>query len=166
MSRSVQVEWAETVDELYQRYRLEQDVAARKRLQALWLVRRGERVSAAAQQAGVGHRTLVRWLGWYRHGGLDSVLERVPGHGAKGAPSKLTTEQLERLAERAGRGEFGTYGEAAEWVRERFGVGYSYDGIWSLLARLEIIPKVSRRAAEKADPAVQESWRKGGSPVH
>lgn len=162
MSKPVVVEWAETAEELYGLYRQERDVAVRKRLHALWLVRRGDGVAAAAQQAGIGLRTLERWLGWYRLNGLQSVLGRVPGHGGKGAPGKLTTEQRAQLAERAGRGEFHTYGEASEWVRSQYGVGYSYNGIWSLLSRLEIRPKVPRPTAEKADAAVQEAFKKGG----
>ena len=162
MSRLVTVAWGETAEELYGRYRRERDLPARNRLQALWLVRCGDGVVSAAQQAGVGVRTLERWLGWYREGGLDSVLRRVPGHGGRGAPCKLTTEQQANLAERAAVGEFHTYGEAAEWVRSEYGVGYTYNGIWSLLSRLEIHPKVPRPTAEQADAAVQEAYKKGG----
>lgn len=46
----------------------------------------------------MGKRRLERWLGWYREGGLGSVLGRVPGHGAKGAAGKLTAEQVGRRA--------------------------------------------------------------------
>lgn len=161
MSRPVAVGWSETAEELYGRYREERDVSARKRLHALWLVRLGRGVSCAAEQAGVGVRTVERWLAWYRKGGLDTVLERVPGHGAKGSAGKLTAEQVERLSEQAGGGRFRTYGEAAEWVRSEYGVSYSYNGIWSLLARLEIHPKVPRPAAEKADPEAREAYKRG-----
>lgn len=41
-------------------------------------------------------------------------------------------------------GEFHTYAEAAEWVRSQYGVGYTYNGIWTLLARLEIHPNRPR----------------------
>ncbi len=51
------VEWAETAQELYERYKVETDIKARKRLQVLWLVRTGQSVSSAAKQAGVGERT-------------------------------------------------------------------------------------------------------------
>ena len=161
MGKPVAVEWAAAAEELYGRYRGERDVGRRKRLHALWLVRRGEGVAAAAEQAGVGARSVERWLGWYRGGGLGEVLRRTPGHGARGAPAKLTGEQLGRLGERAGSGEFRTYDQAREWVRSEYGVGYAYNGIWSLLARLEIRPKVPRPAAERADPAAQEAWKRG-----
>jgi len=83
-----------------------------KRLGALWLVRQGESVSAAAQSMGVGRRTLTRWLSWYREGGLEEVLSRVPGHGALGNECWLSLHQQQELVERAGRGEFRTYEEA------------------------------------------------------
>ena len=162
MSKAVAVEWKETSEELYDRYRRERDVAVRKRLQALWLVHTGEGVAEAAKQAGVGQRTVERWLAWYRQEGLDRVLERVPGHGGKGSQGKLAPKQLQQLAEVAGSGTFRTYWEAAEWVQSKYGVTYSYNGIWGLLARLGIHPKVPRPVAEKADHYAQEAFKRGG----
>jgi hypothetical protein len=48
------VDWKESADELHQLYKKERDLQARKRLVALWAVRRGESVTDAAQIAGVG----------------------------------------------------------------------------------------------------------------
>lgn len=56
------VDWNESAEELHARYEAERDVEARKRLGALWLLRRGESVGNAAETAGVGQRTLTRWL--------------------------------------------------------------------------------------------------------
>ncbi len=162
MSRPVTVEWEQTAEELRERFVAERDVARRTRLQALWLVRCGVGVAASAQQAGVGTRTLERWLGWYRANGLDAVLSRVPGHGAVGAPSKLTDEQRDELVERCDQGAVHTYGEAADWVRSAYGVSYAYNGMWSLLKRVGVRSKVPRPAAEKADPVAQEAFKKGG----
>jgi len=69
------VDWQQSADELHERYRAERNLELRKRLGALWLVRRGTSVSAAAQSMGVGRRTLTRWLSWYRKGGLEEVLD-------------------------------------------------------------------------------------------
>lgn len=157
------VDWNESVDELYERYRAERDVEARKRLGALWLVRRGESVTGAAQATGVSRRTLTRWLGWYRRGGLEEVLSRVPGHGAVGSECRLSERQQELLVERASLGEFRTYEEARRWVEEEWGIGYRYKGMYALLARVGVRPKVPRPAAEKADPEAQEAWKRGGS---
>ena len=157
------VRWAESAEELYQRYRTATDRAHRKRLRALWLVCRGESARAAAQHAGRGERTVVRWLGWYRRGGLGAVLRRVPGHGARGTPGRLAAEQQRALVERASTGVFRTYAEAQQWVQQQYGVAYTYQGIYAALARLGVHPKVPRPVAAKADPAAQAAWNKGGS---
>ncbi len=162
MSKPVAVAWQEPADELWARYVTEQDSERHKRLQALWLVRSGERVGEAGRLAGVGERTLFRWLQWYRTGGLEAVLRRVPGHGAAGAPHRLTAEQREAVLARARQGEFRTSEQARAWVHAEYGVAYRPGGIWSALRRLGVRSKVPRPVAEPADPAVQEAWRSGG----
>jgi transposase len=162
MAKPVGVVWHETAAELERRYRAERDVEKRKRLGALWLVRRGDRVGDAGQVVGVGERTVFRWRGWYREDGLDGVLRRVPGHGARGAPHRLRAGQREALLERVGRGEVRTFEEARAWVQATYGVRYRPGGFWSTLHRLGVHPKVPRPVAEKADVAVQEAWQQGG----
>lgn len=164
MSRHVAVAWTESAEELYALYRAEPDPGRRKRLQALWLVRTGVGVAEASRLAGVGQRSAERWLGWYRQGGLAEALRRVPGHGARGGPGRLTAEQQERLLGKTREGSFRTYDEARRWVAEEFGVTYSYQGMYSVLARLAVHPKVPRPLAAKADPATQAAWKRGGSP--
>jgi transposase len=154
------IEWQESAKELYTRYRSAADVPERTRLQDLWLVRSGETEQEAARMAGVGRRTLARWLGWYRTGGLTEVLHRVPGHGSRGAPSRLTAEQREALLARCAAGAFHTYGEAQQWVEQEFGVHYRYHGIYDLLSRMTVHPKVPRPTAAKADPAARAAWKK------
>jgi transposase len=156
------VAWQETADELYARFTAEPDVAVRKRVQALWLVRRGHSATSAAETAGVGRRTLTRWLDWYRTGGLRAVLTRVPGHGAQGRTGRLSTDQLATLRAHCASGQVHTYDEARRWVEQQWGVTYSYQGIYAVLVRLGVHPKVPRPAAEKADPAAQTAWKKGG----
>lgn len=161
MARPIRVEWTESAEELYQRFTAEPDLPRRKRLQALWLVRSGRSVGEASELAGVGRRSLERWLGWYRQGGLAAVLERVPGHGARGQARRLTDTQQAALLAEVTTGRFRTYDEARVWVEQTFGVTYSYQGLYSVLARLEVHPKVPRPMAVKADPAQQAAWKKG-----
>ncbi len=157
------VEWHQSADELHERYRAERDVEARKRLGALWLVRRGESVSSAAQSMGVGRRTLTRWLSWYREGGLEEVISRVPGHGALGNACWLSDQQQRELVERAGRGEFRTYEEARRWVEKEWGIEYRYKGMYAVLARLGFVrrcpvPRLRRQMPKRKRPG------KGGTP--
>ena len=135
--------------------------ASAKRLHALWWVRGGSSAREAARQAGVGERTVVRWLGWYRQGGVARVLERVPGHGALGRASRLSEEQKWALGQESAKGRFRTYDEARAWVQEHDGVCYGYKGLYSVLRRAGVRPKVPRPRAAQADPAAQEAWKGG-----
>jgi len=162
MSKSVRVSWGETAEELRARYVAEGDVSRRKRLQALWLVRRGDGPTEAGRLAGVGTRTVERWLGWYRRGGLDEVLRRVPGHGTVGPACRLSAEQRRALVSACADGRFRTYDEARAWVATEYGVSYRPSGFWTVLARLGVHPKVPRPVAARADVAAQEAWKQGG----
>jgi len=164
MSKPIAVAWRESAADLYARYRDARDVEARKRLGALWLVRRGLGVAEASAAVGIGQRTLERWLAWYREAGLAAVLARVPGHGATGAACRLSAAQRRELVARSGRGQFRTYDDARAWVRATWGVAYRYQGMYALLARLGVHPKVPRPVAAKADAAAQARWKRGGSP--
>jgi transposase len=125
-------------------------------------VHRGERVADAGRTVGVGGRTVERWLGWYRAGGLAEVLRRVPGHGAVGQPHRLTAGQQVGVLARCAAGELGTFEEARAWVQAEYGVRYRPGGLYTALRRLGVRPKVPRPVAAKADPAAQEAWKSGG----
>jgi transposase len=162
MSKPVGVEWRETAEELEEQYRRERNVERRKRLGALWRVRVGDRIPDAGRVVGVGSRTVDRWLGWYRSGGLAEVLRRVPGHGAVGQPHRLSAGQQQELLTHVAQGQFRTYEEARAWVETAYGVEYRPGGFSTTLHRLGVHPKVPRPVAEKADRAAQEAWRQGG----
>jgi len=162
MSRPVSVAWTEPADELERQYRAERDVERRKRLGALWRVRVGDRIPDAGRVVGVGSRTVDRWLGWYRRGGLAEVLRRVPGYGAVGQPHRLSAAQQQELLRHVEQGQFRTYEEARAWVETAYGVPYRPGGFYTALHRLGAHPKVPRPVAEKADRAAQEAWRQGG----
>lgn len=62
----------------------------------------------------------------------------------------------------AARGIFHTAAEVQDWIMAQFGVNYGHFGIYSLLRRLRIHPKVPRPISTKTSPEAQEQW-KGGS---
>ena len=164
MSKPIAVAWRESAADLYARSRAARDVAARKRLGALWLVRRGLGVAEASAAVGIGQRTLERWLAWYREAGRAAVPARAPGHGAPGAACRLSAARRRALVARGGRGQCRTYDDARAWVRATWGVAYRHQGMYALLARLGVRPKVPRPVAAKADAAAQARWKGGGSP--
>jgi len=157
------VAWQEedTEESLRMAYRAERDPALRQRLQALWLLRSGERrVGEVASVMGVDYRTVQRWVAWYRAGGMEAL--RSHRLGGPGQPPRLTPEQQEHVAEEVATGRFRNAATIRVWVAETYGVSYTEGGMYSLLARLRCAPKVPRPLHEKANLEEQEAWKKGG----
>jgi transposase len=154
--------WREedTEEALRTAYRAEQRVDVRQRLQALWLLRNGERkLDEVAAVVGVHYRSVQYWVAWYREGGLDAVRShRIGGYGQ---PARLNPEQQEQLAQEVETGRFHHATAIRAWVAETFGVRYTEGGMYSLLERLRCRPKVPRPLHEKANLADQEAWKRG-----
>src|SRR5438270_9004010 len=101
------VAWAEedTEEALRAAYRDEQRADVRDRLHALWLLRSGERrLGEVAAVLGVQYRTVQRWVGWYREGGLAAV--RAHRMGGYGQAPRLTPEEHEHVASEVATGRF------------------------------------------------------------
>ena len=160
MAKRLEVEWQDDAESLFRLYKGERDPELRSRWHALWLLREGYSVSEVVAILGVHERSVRRWIAWYRMGGMEEVRRHRRG-GRQGQKPKLTPEQQEALKAHAAEGHFCTIHEAVAWVRERFGVEYTYWGMRSLFRRLQIKKKVPRPVAAKAEPEAQEAWKKG-----
>jgi transposase len=140
-------------------YRAEQDAEVKPRLQALWLVRSGRRLGEVAAVVGVDYRTVQRWVAWYRQGGRALVVRHhLGGYGQR---PRLTADQQEHLAQEVATGRFRTAAEIRNWVGETFQVRYTEGGMYSLLTRLRLAPKVPRPRHVQANPQEQTAWKKG-----
>lgn len=131
--RSADFPWRETAAELETAYRREQNIHRRKRLHALWLIRKGDGIGSVAAAAGVDARTIRRWLSIYRTGGIDELLRRVPGHQAAGRMPRLTSEQQAILCARIAAGQLRTIQEIIAWVQAEWGTSYTYQGMYRLV---------------------------------
>lgn len=160
--RPFEVAWREedTAEALKTAYHGERDVELRTRLHGLWLLRSGWRLSPVAEGVGVHYRTVQRWVGWYREGGVPKVLSHKMG--GKGQEPYLTAEAEVEVANEVATGRFRTAAEIREWIAEQYGVTYKAGGGYSLLRRLRCSPKVPRPVHTKADQELQASWKKGG----
>jgi putative transposase len=163
--RPLVVEWQreDTPAALKTLYGKERRPDVRPRLHALWLLRSGRRVREVAAVLGVHERTVQRWLSWYRDGGVAGV--RAHRQAGTGQPSFLTADQQAQVEEQAATGAFRTAAEAQQWVEAQFGVRYRPGGMYALLGRLRIHPKVPRPVNPKADQVAQAAWKKGASPT-
>ena len=160
--RRFELAWREedTAEALKAAYQGERDVELRTRLHGLWLLRSGWRLSSVAGAVGVHYRTVQRWVGWYRDGGVPNVLSHKMG--GKGQEPFLTDEAEEHVAREVGTGRFRTGVEIREWIAEKYGVTYTEGGAYSLMRRLRCSPKVPRPVHAKADQEQQASWKRGG----
>ena len=162
--RRVEIRWhaEDTPEALRERYRREEEGEVRTRLHGLWLLRTGRSMEEVSGIVGVHYRTVQRWVGWYRQGGIAEVCARHGG--GYGQPSWLTPEQEAAVTQEAAKGTFTSAGDVRRWVADQFGVAYRPKGIYGLLRRLRCRPKVPRPIHVKADPEAQEAWKKGAVP--
>lgn len=149
----------DTAEKLKALYLRERDGAVRTRLHALWLLRSGWRLRPVAQAVGVHYRSVQRWVGWYRNGGVGAVR----GHrvGGKGQEPFLSEEAQDQVCDEVATGRFRTAAQIREWIAHEYGVSYTLGGVYSLLKRLKCAPKVPRPLHAKADLQVQQAWKKG-----
>lgn len=160
MGRRWQCEWHHSQEELCQAYHQATDARLRTRLQALWLLRDGRALEEVARLTGVAYRTVQTWVTWYRQGGVAEVACHCQGGGA---PAKLTTAQTQALKAQADTGAFRTRWDAIQWVREQYGVVYTYGGMRGMFLRLRLKKQVPRPRHPKASEEEQTTWKKGGS---
>lgn len=160
MGRTLQIDWDEEASVFKQGYREETHIQRRDRLFVLWHLRSGKPIKEVSQLTGINYRVIQRWIAWYRCGGLSEVLHRVTGHMSQGKQPYLTVMQQKALVARVALGDFRTVWDVMEWVKGRWRIIYSYEGMRSMLKRHKLGLKVPRPQSEKADLQVQDSWRK------
>jgi transposase len=165
MGRRVKVDWQESCEELKHRYQKEVHPQRRTRLQALWQLHQGKRIQDVADLTGASYRSVEQWLRCYRQGGLSEVLRRVVGHQAKGKKPYLNRLQQKALVAKVQQGQFRTVWDAKEWVQGRWGVSYTYKGMYSLMKGHGLGLKVPRPHSEKADAQRQIAWKRGAFPT-
>ena len=161
----VKVDWQESSEELKHLYQKEVHPRRRTRLQALWQLHQGKRLQDVVDLTGASYRSVQQWLKWYRQDGLSEVLRRVVGHQAPGKKPYLNRLQQRALVAKVEQGQFRTVWDAMRWVRDRWGVSYTYKGMYSLMKGHGLGVKVPRPRSEKADVKQQLAWKKGAFPT-
>ncbi len=160
--RPFAVAWREpdTPEALKEAYQRERDSEVRTRLHGLWLLRCGWRLGMVAEVMGTHYRSVPRWVGWYRKGGLPEV--RWHKMGGRGPQPWLSPEAESQVSDAVATGRFRTAWEIREWIAQQYRASYTLGGVYSLLQRLKCAP-VPRPVHTKADPEVQAAWKKGVS---
>lgn len=157
----VKVNWAHSADEFRALYQAESDGKLRQRYHALWLLRQQQQtIDEIATVLAVHPSTIIRWITWYRDGGLPTLQAHRVGR-AGGVLARLTLEDCAVLASYAVTGIFRSIDEVRQWVEDYCGVTYTYWGMRSVLDRLNLHAVMPRPLAPQADLDLQDVWKKG-----
>ena len=151
------------VDELYTLYRTTTEARMARRIQAVWLARRGLTCPQIIRVVGVSRRTVQQWIAKYNRGSIDELLDKP----RSGRPALLNAKQQKQLARRIKAGV--TQGDSLcvftgpsveAWVEREFGVVYSLRGIQRLMRRLGFAYLCPHPVHEKSDPKAQAAFKK------
>jgi transposase len=133
------------------------------RIQTIALAKQGFSCPKIVQMTGYPRRTIQRWVIQYNKAGIKALIDKPRA----GRPAKLSIDkQLEFCARvDAGPGPSDSkpilYGRDIQRILEgEFGVVYTLDGVYKLLHRLGYSCLKPRPRHEKADPVVQEAFKK------
>ena len=146
--------------------RTERNALRRDRYRAVLLALRGKQAVQIVEVLGRSRRSVQAWVYAYRDGGIEAL---EPGKST-GRPSKLPRDRERAFAERikagpaaeADGGVCTLRGEDARRILEReFGVSYTLQGVYDLLARLNLSCLVPRPRHRKNDPEAMRDWLEG-----
>jgi len=148
--------------QLSERIRREKNASRRDRYRAVWLALEGRDAPTIAAKLGRSRRRVQGWVYAYRDGGLEALHPKP----RPGRPTKLPRPHEAKLKARLEAGpceDDGVCtlrGEDIRRILEReFGVVYSLNGVYDLLARLGYSCLAPRPRHEKADPKAQTQFR-------
>jgi transposase len=148
-------------DELRRRIKTEPDAKQRDRYRAALLAIDGEEAPRIVKQLSRSRRFVQRWAYAYRDGGIESLAAKKPS----GRPTKLPREKEELFRKRMLAGPTAADGvctlrgnDAVCILEKEFGVRYTLDGVYDLLARLGLACLKPRPRHRKNDPQVMREW--------
>lgn len=130
MSRQI-AEVQETHARLTELHRQQTNAGARNRLRMLMLLHDNpERALAdVARELECSDRSVLRWWGTYKEGGLDALLERRH----KGRVSRLAKLDIDEIRTKIAEEGMTGVDEIRTWLADEYGLQYSRSGVWYIL---------------------------------
>lgn len=148
-------------DELRRRIKTEPNAKQRDRYRVALLAIEGEQAPRIVKQLARSRRFVQRWAYAYRDGGIESLAAKKPS----GRPTKLPREKEQRFRQRMLAGPTAADGvctlrghDAVRILEKEFGVHYTLDGVYDLLARLGLACLKPRPRHRKNDPQIMREW--------
>lgn len=148
-------------DELQRRIKTEPNAKQRDRYRAALLAIEGEEAPRIVKQLARSRRFVQRWAYAYRDGGIEALTAKK----APGRPTKLPREKEQLFKQRMLGGPTVADGvctlrghDAVRILEKEFGVHYTLDGVYDLLARLGLACLKPRPRHRKNDPQIMQQW--------
>lgn len=161
MSGVYQLEIKETVAQLKDLLAKQKTVAAKERVQLLYLLKtgHGQTISQTAEIMGRNRVTLHKWIRQYKTSGIEGLLKQQSSPGRpRTIPNWAEKALNKRLQEPLG---FNGYQEIVEWLEQNLGVNSCYKTVHKLVYyRLESYPKVPRPQSVKQSQPQVEAFKK------
>ena len=155
-----------TIHELQTLYRTEKDARLARRIHGVYLAAKGLSCAQIITITGAARRTIQQWIHKYNNHRIDGLKDKP----RPGQPTKLPRSQEPRFCKRIEAGPTKKdgvsvlNGPALRRILEiEFGVLYSTQGLYDLLHRLGYSRLCPRPQHEKADPQLQQQFKKTSS---
>ena len=152
--------------ELQKLYRTEKDARLARRMHAIYLAARGLSCPQIMTITGAARRTIQQWVHKYNKLGIDGLKDKQ----RPGQPTKLPRSEELRFCKRIEAGPTKKDGVSVlngpalrRILESEFGVLYSTQGLYDLLHRLGYSRLCPRPQHEKADPQLQQRFKKTSS---
>jgi transposase len=134
---------------------------ARRREEALDLLKQGKSVEQVAAKMGVTIQSVYRWLREQKH-------PRKPSTTPPGKPAYLSQEQIRQLEQELLRGAYAHGYSEDYWTLDRIGhviwdqfhVRYTTSGVWRLMHRMNWSSQKVQRLAIQRDDEKIANWNR------
>jgi transposase len=127
------------------------DTKSQQRLLAARMAASGQFTAAQiAEQIGVSRRRFFDWMNALKGGGLEGLLQRQHGGGAR---PRVKGRALSELQAGLVRGRWKRAKEIQQWLRERHDVKLKLSGVYYWLGKLRGVLKVPRKTHAQKDAA-------------
>jgi len=161
MARPLELTIQESREELEHRLDRQTTAMGKERLQMLYWLKLGI-VDSRQDLVKLLHKSeaaITRWLGMYKSGGLNALLEVKHAPGSR---SSIPAEAVSRLKERLKQPQgFSSYGQVQQWLEQECGVSAAYHTVHSLVRyKLQAKLKKPRPKSRKQNPQAVEQFKK------
>jgi transposase len=145
-----------------QLYKKEKDSKAKERFLAMSHIADGATIAEAAVIVKRTRQAVTEWVNRFKEGGVDSLIYDKPGRGGKPflKPEQYgeLIEEIEKLQDE--RGGHVTAYEIRDLLKEKFGIEYKGDSIYTVLERLRMSWISGRSIHPKVDHQAQKAFKK------